>query len=119
MKAMLALCILLAVAMPAQAQDRVVQTQDGLVQPKPVEKAPVPNLSKSQWHVDTAKSSDGLRGSSTTSIKRHIGPGLWMGGQMKSPYREPALGGQGAPGNPIQGVRNGTTIFGPVLEMRF
>ena len=119
MKAMLSLCILLALAAPAQAQDGLVQTKDGLTQTKPIEKAPVPDLNKSQWAVEMGKSSNGLLGSSTTTIKRHIGPGLWLGGQMKSPYREPAAGGQGAPGNPIQGVRNGTTVFGPVLEMRF
>src|SRR4051812_38789809 len=112
MKAMRSLYMLLALATPAQAQDVPVQT-------KPVEKAPVPNLNKSQWQVDTGKTTDGLHGSSTTTIKRHIAPGLWLGGQMKSPYREPAAGGQGPPGNPLQGVRNGTTIFGPVLEKRF
>ena len=119
MKAMLSLSVFLALATLAQAQDALVH-QDALVQPKPIERVPVPNLHKNQWQVDTIKSSsDGLHGSSTTAIKRHIGPHLWLGGQMRSPYREPALGGQGASGNPIQGVRNGTAAFGPVLEMRF
>jgi hypothetical protein len=115
MKTLLPLCVLLALTTFAQAQDR--PAQDKPIQ-KPVEEKPVPDLNKSPWSVDTRTESDGLRGTSTTTIKRDIGDGLSIGGQMKRPYQEPALGGQGPPG-PLDGARSGTTIFGPVLEKKF
>ena len=112
MKTMFALCVLLALTTLAQAQDRPAQT-------KPVEEKPVPDLNKNPWSVDTSTSSDGLRGNSTTTLKRDIGDGLSIGGQIKRPYQEPVVGGQGAPGNPLEGARSGSTTFGPVLEKNF
>jgi hypothetical protein len=116
MKAMLPLCVLLALTTLAHAQDR--PPPDKPVQ-KRIEEKPVPDLNKSPWSVDTTTSSDGLRGNSTTTIKRDLGDGLSIGGQMKTPYQEPVVGGRGAPDNPFEGGRSGPTIFGPVLEKKF
>ena len=111
MKAMLPLCVLLALTTFAQAQDKPAQE-------KPIQEKPVPDLNKSPWSVDSNTKSDGLRGTSTTTIKREIGEGLSVGGQMKTPYQEPVVGGQGPP-SPLEGVRGGNTILGPVLEKKF
>ncbi len=102
MKAFLSLGILVALGCLAQAQDR-----------------PVPDLNKSPWSGTTTERSDGLSGSSTTTIKREIGDGLSVGGQMKTPYQDPALGGSGPPANPVDSARGGNTVFGPVLEKKF
>jgi hypothetical protein len=80
---------------------------------------PVPDLNKSPWSATTIERSDGLTGTSTTTIKREIGDGLSVGGQMKTPYQDPALGGSGPPANPVEGARGGNTILGPVLEKKF
>ncbi len=63
--------------------------------------------------------SDGLSGTSTTTIKRDVGDGLSVGGQIKTPYQEPAIGGSGPPANPVDGARSGNVILGPVLEKKF
>jgi hypothetical protein len=102
MKVIVSLGILAALGSLAQAQER-----------------PVPELNKSPWSATTTERSDGLSGSSTTTIKREIGDGLSVGGQMKAPYQEPALGGSGPPANPVDSARGGNTIFGPVLEKKF
>jgi hypothetical protein len=102
MKAILSLGIVAALGALAQAQER-----------------PVPDLNKSPWSATTTERSDGLSGSSTTTIKREIGDGLSVGGQTKTPYTEPALGGSGPPANPVDSARGGGTILGPVLEKKF
>ena len=102
MKVFLSLGIVAALGALAQAQER-----------------PAPDLNKSPWSGTTTERSDGLSGTSTTTIKRDIGDGLSVGGQMKTPYTEPALGGSGPPANPVDGARGGSTILGPVLEKKF
>ena len=102
MKIIPSLGILVALVALAQAQEK-----------------PVPDLNKSPWSATTTERSDGLSGTSTTTIKREIGDGLSVGGQMKTPYTEPALGGSGPPANPVDGARSGNTILGPVLEKLF
>ena len=102
MKVFLSLGIVAALGALAQAQER-----------------PAPDLNKSPWSGTTTERSDGLSGTSTTTIKRDIGDGLAIGGQMKTPYTEPALGGSGPPANPVDGARGGSTILGPVLEKKF
>jgi hypothetical protein len=102
MKVMISLGIVAALGALAQAQDK-----------------PVPDINKSPWSATTTERSDGLSGTSTTTIKRDIGDGLSIGGQMKTPYTDPALGGSGPPANPIDGARSGGTILGPVLEKKF
>ena len=102
MKVIISLAILAAFASLAQAQER-----------------PVPDINKSPWSATTKERSDGLSGTSTTTIKRDIGDGLSVGGQIKTPYTEPALGGSGPPANPVDGARGGNTILGPVLEKKF
>lgn len=105
MKVILSLSFLAALGALAQAQAQ--------------EKKPVPDLNKSPWSATTDQRSDGISGTSTTTIKRDIGDGLSIGGQMKTPYTEPALGGSGPPANPVDGARGGNTILGPVLERKF
>jgi hypothetical protein len=102
MKVILSLGLLAALGSLAQAQEK-----------------PVPDLNKSPWSATTDQRSDGLTGTSTTTIKRDIGEGLSLGGQMKTPYQDPALGGSGPPANPVDGARGGNTVFGPVLEKKF
>lgn len=102
MKVVLSLGILLALGSLAQAQDK-----------------PVPDINKSPWSATITERSDGLSGTSTTTLKRDIGDGLSIGGQMKAPYTEPSLGGSGAPSNPIDSARSSGTILGPVLEKKF
>ncbi len=70
MKVILSLGILATLGSFAQAQER-----------------PVPDLNKSPWSATTNERSDGLSGTSTTTIKRDIGDGFSVGGQMKTPYR--------------------------------
>ncbi len=102
MKVILSLGILAVLGSLAQAQEKSV-----------------PDLNKSPWSGTTTERSDGLSGTSTTTIKRDIGDGLSVGGQMKTPYTDPALGGSGPPANPVDSARGGSTIFGPVLEKKF
>jgi hypothetical protein len=102
MKVILSLGFLAALGALAQAQER-----------------PVPDLNKSPWSATTTERGDGLSGTSTTTIKRDIGDGLSIGGQMKTPYQDPALGGSGPPANPVDSARGGGTTFGPVLEKKF
>ena len=102
MKVILSLGILATLVSLAQAQEK-----------------PVPDLNKSPWSATTSERSDGLSGSSTTTIKREIGDGLSVGGQMKTPYQDPALGGSGPPANPVDSARSGNVILGPVLEKKF
>jgi hypothetical protein len=102
MKVILSLGILAALGCLAQAQEK-----------------PVPDLNKTPWSATTTERSDGLSGTSTTTIKREIGDGLSVGGQMKTPYQDPALGGSGPPANPVDSARSGNIILGPVLEKKF
>ena len=102
MKVILSLGLLAALVSLAQAQEKSV-----------------PDLNKSPWSGTTSERSDGLSGTSTTTIKREIGDGFSVGGQMKAPYQDPALGGSGPPANPVDSARGGNTIFGPVLEKKF
>lgn len=102
MKAILTLCIAAALTTFAHAQDK-----------------PGLDINKSPWSGSTTDRNDGLSGSSTTTIRRDIGDGLSIGGQVKTPYQDPALGGSGPPANPIDGARSGGTTFGPVLEKKF
>ena len=102
MKAILSLGMVVALGAFAQAQER-----------------PASDLNKSPWSATTTERSDGLSGTSTTTIKREIGDGLSVGGQMRTPYTEPALGGSGPPANPVDGARGGNPILGPVLEKKF
>ena len=74
MKVALTLGVLVTLTSLAQAQER-----------------PVPDINKSPWSGTTGERSDGLSGTSTTTIKREIGDGLSVGGQMKTPYQDPAL----------------------------
>ena len=110
MKAMLPLCVVLALT--TFAQRRASPRKRSRVQEKHV-----PDLNKSPWSVDSSTKSDGA-GTPRTTIKREIGDGLSIGGQMKPPYQEPVVGGQGPPG-PLEGARGGSTILGPVLEKKF
>ncbi len=102
MKAILSLGFLAALGSLAQAQDKAV-----------------PDSNKSPWSGTTTERSDGLSGTSTTTIKRDVGDGLSVGGQIKTPYTEPALGGAGPPANPVDGARGGNPLLGPVLEKKF
>jgi hypothetical protein len=48
-----------------------------------------------------------------------MGEGWAVGGQMTTPYKDPALGGSGPPSNPLESPRSGHTILGPYLEKKF
>ena len=113
MKIALPLCLLLAVAASAQAQ----QPQP-TAEPKP-EPKPAPNLDKSPWSGMSINRYDGLTGDSTTVIKRDIGGGWSLGGQMTQPYQDPKIGGTGVPAPPQLDRPGGHTLFGPYLEKKF
>jgi hypothetical protein len=118
MKTVLPLCVLFALTGLAQAQERPpLQDKPAVPAQKKVEEKPVPDINKSPWSVDSRTESDGMRGTSTTTLKRDIGDGLSIGGQMQRQYQEPSVGGKGPPG-PLDAGRSGT-IFGPVLEKKF
>jgi hypothetical protein len=108
MKATLSACLLLALAVAAHAQD----SQDNLGKP-------VPDINKSPWSGGSITKNDGPTGTSTTTLKRDVGEGWAVGGQMTTPYKDPALGGSGPPSNPLEGPRSGHTILGPYLEKKF
>ena len=108
MKTVLPLCLLLAFAATARAEQP---------QQKPVQK-PVPDLNQSPWSGMTINRYDGLTGDSTTILKRDMGGGWSLGGQMTTPYQDPKIGGAGAPPPPPQ-LERGHTLFGPYLEKKF
>jgi hypothetical protein len=113
MKAILPLCLLLAFTGLAHAQSQV---QD---KPPAPEKKPVPNLNKSPWSVDTNVTDEGLTGTSNTVIKRDMGDGWSIGGQMSTPYADQKIGGSGAPGLERYQSPSSNTLFGPYLEKKF
>jgi len=116
MKTVLPFCLFVAALIGvAQAQ---TQTQD-----KPSDKPakPAPDLNQSPWSGMSINRFDGLTGDSTTIIKRDMGGGWAIGGQMTAPYQDPRIGGTGVPPPPQldrPGV-GGHTLFGPYLEKKF
>ena len=115
MKAVASLYLLLALAASAQAQQP---------QPKPDQKPapdakPVPDLNHSPWSGMSINRYDGLTGDSTTIIKRDMGGGWAVGGQVTTPYQDPKIGGAGAPAPPQLERPGGHTLFGPYLEKKF
>jgi hypothetical protein len=110
MKIALPLCLLVALMAIAQAQ----QAQ----QAQQPQQKPVPDLNQSPWSGMTIDRYDGLTGDSTTIIKRDMGGGWSVGGQMTTPYQDPKIGGTGAPPPPPQ-LERGHTLFGPYLEKKF
>ena len=109
MKTPLALAALL-VALAA-----VAHAQDGNTT-KP-QKKPVPDLNKSPWSATITNQFDGYTGDQRTVIKRDIGDGWAIGGQMVAPYEDPKIGGS-AP-DLRSDVQKRSTIFGPYLEKKF
>jgi hypothetical protein len=79
----------------------------------------VPDINKSPWSGTSTNKRDGLTGTSTTTLKREVGEGWAVGGQMTTPYQDPALGGSGPPSSPLDSTRSGHTILGPYLEKKF
>jgi hypothetical protein len=104
MKPILSLALLIALTALALAQES--------------QQKPVPDLNKSPWSGSATTKSDGLTGGSTTILKREIGEGWAVGGQMTAPYQDPKIGGSGPPGNRLESPK-GNTLFGPYLEKKF
>ena len=109
MKVVLPVVVLLALMTVAQAQQP---------QQKPEQK-PVPDLNASPWSGMSINRFDGLTGDSTTIIKRDMGSGWSIGGQMTTPYQDPKIGGTGVPPPPQLDRPSGHTLFGPYLEKKF
>jgi hypothetical protein len=109
MKAILSLCLMLALTGFANAQSS----------PPAPEKKPVPDINKSPWSAQTTTSSDGYFGSTTTTIKRDVGDGWALGAQMSTPFEDRKIGGSGPPGLDRYESPNGKTLFGPYLEKKF
>jgi hypothetical protein len=109
MKIALPLCLLLALAASAQAQQP---------QQKP-EPKPAPDLDKSSWSGMSINRYDGLTGEQSTIIKRDMGGGWSLGGQLTTPYQDPKIGGTGVPPPPQLDRPGGHTLFGPYLEKKF
>lgn len=109
MKAVLAI-VLLAAASAAQAQDSNAGRQPA---------APKNLDAGSPWSIDSVTRSDGYFGSSSTTIKRDMGEGWSLGGQMTTPYEDQKIGGGGAPGLKQYKSPGSNTMFGPVLEKKF
>jgi hypothetical protein len=106
MKVVLSLIFLVALATLARAEDK--KTDD---------KAKA--LDKNPWSVDSVTKSDGYFGSSSTTVTRDVGDGWSVGGKMTTPYQDPTIGGQGAPGLKQYESPSSSTVFGPVLEKKF
>jgi hypothetical protein len=108
MKFILPFCLIAALAVAAQAQE----SQDKRGQP-------APDLNKSPWSGASINHFDGLTGDSTTIIKRDMGGGWAIGGQMTTPYQDPKIGGTGVPAPPQLERPGGHTLFGPYLEKKY
>ena len=108
MKIILPLCFLAAFTVAAQAQE----SQDKRGQP-------APDLNKSPWSGMSVNRYDGLTGESNTIIKRDMGGGWAVGGQLTTPYQDPKIGGTGQPAPPQLERPAGHTLFGPYLEKKF
>jgi len=105
MKIALPLCLLAALTVSARAEDKPVK--------------PAPDLDKSPWSGMSINRYDGLTGDSTTVIKRDMGGGWSLGGQVTTPYQDPKIGGTGVPPPPQLDRPGGHTLFGPYLEKKF
>lgn len=107
MKMALPFVLLAALAGPADAAEKKAADSKG------------PDLNASPWSVDTVTKSDGYFGSSSTTVKRDMGDGWSLGGQMTTPYQDPKIGGSGPPSLKQYENPSNTTVFGPVLEKKF
>jgi hypothetical protein len=84
------------------------------------DKKPMPDIDKSPWSATLTNQDNGFTGTSKVIIKRDIGQGWSVGGQMITPYADQRIGGSGAPG--LQQDLDGpghSTMFGPVFEKKF
>ena len=108
MKALLPVCLAIACGTVAHAQDTNTH--------KP-EKKPVPDINKSPWSATFSNQFDGYTGDRRAIIKRDMGDGWAVGGQMVTPYEDPKIGGTA----PSMGtdISKRSTIFGPYLEKKF
>jgi hypothetical protein len=104
MKLIVSLSVMLALTAAAAAQD-AQHTKDA----KGI---------KSPWSGSVTDQNIGGVGARTSTLKRDVGDGWSIGGQVTTKYQDPALGGNGPPREPLGGSRN-TTIFGPYLEKKF
>jgi hypothetical protein len=77
-----------------------------------------PKEPKSPWSGSITDQNAGGIGTRTSTLKREVGDGWSVGGQMTTTYQDPALGGSGPPREPLGGSRS-NTIFGPYLEKKF
>jgi hypothetical protein len=110
------LCLLLALTGLAGAQNNNQDNNQGN-QGKLDKKDDAP---KSPWSVTTVNRDYGNTGTSTTVIKKDVGDGWSVGGQMSTPYADRTIGGSGAPGLQQQFESpKSNTIFGPYLEKKF
>jgi hypothetical protein len=105
MKAVVSLVMLAALTAFAQADDKKAE-------PKGIDP-------KSPWSVESVDKSDGLLGSSSTTITRDIGEGWSVGGKMTTPYQDERIGGSGAPGLKQYESPGANTTIGPVFEKKF
>lgn len=107
---------LVAVLAVAQTAVALAQVDSG----KKPEKKAVPNIDNSPWSATITNHDDGFTGTSKMIIKRDMGQGWSVGGQMLTPYADQRIGGSGAPGfrQDLDGPKRGT-MFGPVFEKQF
>ena len=106
MRIALAVCLAVAFAATAYADDKKPQ------------KKPAPDLNTSPWSATVTDKNYGLTGTSRTVVKRDMGSGWSVGGQMTVPYQDQRIGGSGAPGFNFESPTRGTT-FGPYLHKQF
>jgi hypothetical protein len=106
----------LVIVFAAHAAAALAQADTG----KKPEKKPVPDIDKSPWSATITNHDNGFTGTSKMTIKRDMGQGWSVGGQMVTPYEDQRIGGSGAPGlrDDLDGPKRGT-MFGPVFEKQF
>jgi hypothetical protein len=80
------------------------------------------SATRSPWSGQTIDRNTGGVGSRTSIIKKDIGDGWSVGGQLTTKYEDPVIGGTGAPPPQPFGSRDtgrSSTIFGPYFEKKF
>jgi hypothetical protein len=108
-KAAWTVCLLLALTAVAHAQADTSKKPD---------KKPVPDINSNGWSASMTHRDDSISGTSTTVIKRDMGHGWAVGGQMTQSYDDAKINGGGPPNLMPDDVQR-STVFGPYLEKRF
>lgn len=75
---------------------------------------------KSPWSGAVIDHKDGGLGSRTSILKKDVGDGWSIGGQLTTKYQDPNIGGTGAPPpHPFRGESRSNTVIGPYFEKKF